>query len=97
MFRSLSSPLSAYEFPKSCNKCSLVVAVAAQCFYLPYWLQITPFPLSEPTISQRPSVMELDKDEPLEISCGLAIMYQHPRKCLNISEGHSCPSTVGSM
>jgi hypothetical protein len=33
MFRSLSLPLSAYEFPKSCNKCSLVVAVAAQCFY----------------------------------------------------------------
>jgi hypothetical protein len=41
MFRSRSSPLSAYEFLKCCNKCSLVVAVAAQSLCLPSWLQIT--------------------------------------------------------
>jgi hypothetical protein len=38
MFRSLSSPLSAYEFPKSCNKCSLVVAVTAQSLCLNFAL-----------------------------------------------------------
>jgi hypothetical protein len=44
MFGSLSSPFSAYEFLKSCKKCSLVVtvAVAAQSLCLPSWLQITP-------------------------------------------------------